>query len=164
MLEGEEVCLSSLQKTLQQPVLAKPLPPTLHVQLDTCAKDNKCRNMFCYWSLLVAKGIFKEVFVSLFIVGHTHNDIDASFGRWSMKLYEEDFSTIPLLMKSYMDLNSVPVIRHLIEKMPDFKIFIKPFVLKGDDRLVGHTKSQQFRFYIRDDVFRPCSTKFYALH
>ena len=151
VLEGKEVCLSSLQEPPEQPVLAKPLPPTLHVQLDNCAKDNKCRYVFCFWSLLVAKGIFKEVFVSFLMVGHTHDDIDASFGRWSMKLHEEDFPTIPLLMKSYMDLDNVPVIPHLIEEVPDFKSFIKPFILKGGDRLVGHTKAQQFRFYMRDD-------------
>jgi hypothetical protein len=93
--------------------------------------------------LLVAKGIFKEVFVSFLMVGHTHDDIDASFGRWSMKLHEEDFPTIPLLMKSYMDLDNVSAIPHLIEEMSDFKSFIKPFILKGGDRLVGHTKAQR---------------------
>src|SRR5665213_3542773 len=151
VLDGKEVCLNSLAEPPKEYVYAKQLPPTLHVQLDNCAKDNKCRYVFCFWSLLVAKGIFKEVFVSFLMVGHTHDDIDASFGRWSMKLHEEDFPTIPLLMKSYMDLDSVPVIPHLIEEVPDFKAFIKPFILKGCDRLVGHTKAQQFRFYMRDD-------------
>ena len=49
------------------------------------------------------------MFVSFLMVGHMHDDIDASFGCWSMKLHEEDFSTIPLLLKSYMDLHNVPV-------------------------------------------------------
>ena len=84
------------------------------------------------------------------MVGHTNDDIDAFFGRWSMKLHEEDFLTILLLMKSYIDLNNVPIIPHLIEKVSDFKTFIKPFILKGGDRLVDYTKAQQFRFYMRD--------------
>jgi hypothetical protein len=138
VLAGKEVCLSSLADEPQELVPAKQLPPTLHVQLDNCTKDNKCRYVFCFWSLLVAKGIFKEVFVSFLMVGHTHDDIDASFGRWSMKLHEEDFPTIPLLMKSYMDLENVHVISHLIGEVHDFKAFIKPFILKGGDRLVGH--------------------------
>ena len=91
------------------------------------------------------------MFVFFFMVGYTEYNIDASFGRWSMKLHEEDFSTIPLLMKSYMDLDNVPVIPHMIEEVPDFKAFIKPYMLKGEDRLVGHTKAQQFRFNMRDD-------------
>jgi hypothetical protein len=78
----------------------------------------------------VAKNIFKEVFVSFLMEGHTHDDIDALFGRWSMKLHEEDFPTIPLLMKSYMDLDHMPVIPHMIEEVSDFKAFIKSYILK----------------------------------
>ena len=91
--------------------------------------------------MLVIKDIFKEVFASFLIVEYTHDDIDASFGRGSMKLHEEDFSTKPLLMKSYMDLNNVLVIPHMIDEIPNFKAFIKPYLLKGVDRLVGHTKA-----------------------
>jgi hypothetical protein len=151
VMDGKDVCLHSLPEPPSEPVIAKKLPPTLRVQLDNCAKDNKSRYVFAYWSLLVAKGIFKEVFVSFLLVGHTHDDIDASFGRWSMKLREEDFPTIPLLMKSYMDLENVPVIPHMIEEVPDFKAFIEPYIRSGAHRLIGHTKAQQFRFYMRDD-------------
>ena len=143
--------MSALPEPPREPIYAKPLPPTLHIQLDNYAKDNKYRYVFCFWSLLVAKGIFKEVFMSFLMVGHTYDDIDASFGRWSMNSHKEDSPTIPLLMKSYMDLENVPVIPHMIEEVPNFKAFIKPYMLKGGDRLVGHTKAQQFRFYIRDD-------------
>ena len=68
-----------------------------------------------------------------------------------MKLHEEDFPTIPFLMKSYMDLDHTQVIPHMIEEIPNFKTLIKPFMLKGVDCLVGHTKTQQFRFYMKDD-------------
>ena len=54
-----------------------------------------------------------------------HNDIDASFGQWSMKLHEEDFPIVPLLMKLYMILSNVPVIPHMIEEEPNFKAFIE---------------------------------------
>ena len=50
------------------------------VQLNNYAKDNTNRFVFAYWSLLVANGIFKEVFVSFLLVGHMHNDIYASSG------------------------------------------------------------------------------------
>ena len=101
----EKMCLHLLPEPPSASVIAKKLPPTLRFQLDNCAKDNKNRYVFAYWLLLVVKGIFKEVFISFLLVGHTHDDIDGSFGRWSMKLREEDFPTIPLLMKSYMNLN-----------------------------------------------------------
>ena len=46
LLTGKEVCMSSLPEPPGAPICAKPLPPTLHVQLDNCAKDNKCRYVF----------------------------------------------------------------------------------------------------------------------
>ena len=111
-----------------------------------------CRwNDYVLRSLLVVKGIFKEVFMSFLMVGHTYDNMDASFCGWCMKLYEEDFPTIPLLIKSCIDLDNVPVIPHMIEEIPNFKAFIKPYMLKGGERLVGHTKTQQFRFYMKDD-------------
>ena len=81
VLKGKDVCISSLLELSGEPIFTKQLLPTLYVQLDNCTKDNKCRYVFCFWSLLVAKDIFKEVFVSFLMVGHTHDDIDASFGR-----------------------------------------------------------------------------------
>ena len=73
----------------EQPNFAKALSPTLCIkQIDNYANDNKCQYVVCFWSLLVANGIFKEIFVSLFMVGHTHDDIDALFERWSIKLHE----------------------------------------------------------------------------
>ena len=81
VLDGKYIYLHSLPEPPSEPVTAKKLPPILRVQLDNCAKDNKNRYVFAYWSLLVAKGIFKEVFVFFLLVGHTHDDIDASFGR-----------------------------------------------------------------------------------
>ena len=83
------------------------------------------------------------------MVEHVHDHNDASFGHWSMKLPKEDFPTIPLLMKLYMDLDIVPIIPHLIEEVPDF---IKPFILKGGNHLVGHSKPQQFHFYVHDNA------------
>lgn len=58
-----------------------------------------------------------------------------------MKLHEEDFFTIPLLMESYIDYDTTPVIPHLVEKILDFKAFMKPYVVDGNDRLVGRTKT-----------------------
>jgi hypothetical protein len=83
--------------------------------------DNKSRYVFCFWSLLVAKGIFEEVFVLFLLVGHTHEDI----GRWSMKFHENDYSTLLLLMKLFMllDPNSQKISLSLIEEVPAFKDF-----------------------------------------
>ena len=58
----------------------------------------------------------------------THNNIDALFGRWTMKLQQSNYSTILLLMKSFMDVDKVPIILHLVKEVVNFKGFIAPFM------------------------------------
>lgn len=68
--------------------------------------------------MLVAKWIFREVFISYFLIGRTHDDIDASFGRWNMDLCENDYSSISLLMKSCMVKEEVATIPLMIKEPP----------------------------------------------
>ena len=104
--------------------------------------------LYCvFFSLLVAKCIFWEVHVNFMLVDHTHDDIDALFRRWTMKLRQSDYPTIPLLMKSFMDVDKVPVIPHLVEEVPDFKGFIAPFIASDDRSLENYGSVQEFKFY-----------------
>ena len=148
ILKGAEMCEASLALHPETLVQATALPPNLNVQMDNATGDNKNRYVYAYWSLLVAKRIFREVYVNFMIVGHTHDDIDALFGRWSMLLKKENFPTIPALMKSFMDVESIPTIPHLIEEVLDFKSFIEGAILNREEVLVGHTKPQQVKFYL----------------
>jgi len=85
--------------------------------------------------------------MNFLIVGHTHEDIDAMFGRWSKSLKTASFETIPRLMKFFIDVESLPVIPHLIEEVPDFKKFMQRYLGTGGDFLEGHSAAQQFKFY-----------------
>ena len=147
LLAGAEMCTSSLPLQDAEEVLTKPLPPMLNLQLDNATGDNKNRFVFAFCSLLTYHGVFQEVYINFLIVGHTHDDIDALLGRWSYKLRGIDHSTVPLLMKSFMDTESRPVILHLIEEVPDFKKFVEGYLCTGHDALAGHTNAQQFKFY-----------------
>ena len=98
--------------------------------------------------MLVANKIFREVYMNFMIFGHTYDDIDALFGRWSMALKKESFSTISLLIKSFMDVEAVRTIVHLIEEMLNFKKFIEDGITVGEKAFLGYTKAQQFKFYI----------------
>ena len=53
----------------------------MQVQLDNCAKDNENKFAFAYYTLLVAKGFFKDLLVSFVLVGHMHDDIYALLGQ-----------------------------------------------------------------------------------
>ena len=91
------MCLDPLGPAPDILVLGRPLPPSLNVQMDNAIGDNKNRYVFCFWSLLVAKHIFRKIYVNFMLGDHTHNDIDVLFGRWSMVLRRESFPTILFL-------------------------------------------------------------------
>ena len=95
VLEGADMCNASLPPLPNTLAPAIQLPPILNVQMDNATGDNKNRYVFCFWSLLVVNKIFREVYVNFMIVGHTHDDIDALFGRWSMDLKKDNFPTVP---------------------------------------------------------------------
>jgi hypothetical protein len=147
LLTGADMCEGSFPLVAVDPVMAAPLPPVLNVQLDNACSDNKNRYVFSFFSLLVQKGVFREVCINFLLVGHTHEDIDAMFGRWSYRLRTNDYLIFPMLMKSFMDIEKQLVIPHLIEEVPNFKAFVDGFLCTGTDALEGHTNVQQFKFY-----------------
>ena len=103
--------------------------------------------MFAFFSLLTYHGVFQEVYTNFLIVGHTHDDIDVLFRRWSYKLKGTDYPTLPLLKKLFMDIESWLVIPHFINEVPDFKKFVEGYLCIGRDALIGHTNAQQLKFY-----------------
>jgi hypothetical protein len=147
LLTGADMCEASLPPAIGDPVMAAPLPPVLNVQLDNACSDNKNRYVFSFFSLLVQKGVFREVYINFLLVGHTHEDIDAMFGRWSYRLRANDYPTLPMLMKSFMEAEKQPVIPHLIEEVPNFKAFVDGILCTGTDALERHTNAQQFKLY-----------------
>ena len=68
-----------------------------------------------------------------------------------MDLREHIYPTIPLLMKSYRDMEKILVIPHMIEELHDWRAFVSEYIPNGNDKLIGHTKAQQFKFYVQDD-------------
>jgi hypothetical protein len=51
-------------------------------------------------------------------------------------------------MKSFMEVESIPTILHLIEEVHDFKGYIAVCITQGDEALEGHMKAQQLKFYV----------------
>ena len=146
LLVGAEMCTSSFPPQATEQVLAKPLPPVLNLQLDNDSRDNKNRFVFALYLFLTNQSVFQEIYINFLIIGHTHNDIDAPYDKWSYKLREIDYPILPLLMKSFMDMESWHVIPHLIEEVPNFKKFFERYLCIRHDALIGHTSTQQFKF------------------
>lgn len=130
----------------------KRLPRTLLLQLDNCGSENKNRYVFAYLSLLVARGVFDIVQLGFLMVGHTHEDIDALFSRFSEKLRKKTTFTFPHLMKLFNECVSMQPAPFLLQKVASFKDFVKGCLHDGTDSLVGHSKPLQFRFHMSDGI------------
>jgi hypothetical protein len=100
-------------------------------------------------NLCSAFGPYLGTLREFLFIGHTHNDIDALFRRWSMSLRKEKFPTIPLLMKSFMNVKLVPTIPHF--QVPNFKGYIAGHIVEGGEALKGHTKAQWFKFFVNSN-------------
>ena len=57
----------------------KKVPPILFLQLDNTSSTNKNNIQMVANAALVELGIFREVWISFLMVGHTHEDIDQMF-------------------------------------------------------------------------------------
>ena len=89
-----EIMHQTLLKLRQE---GKPLPKVLYVQLDNTVKDNKSKYVMSYLYLLVCVGVFDEIHVFFFQVGHTHCDQDQIFSRSSVHLVDKTFFTFQQL-------------------------------------------------------------------
>lgn len=69
--------LTKLWKPPLLPILSKPLPRHLTLQMDNSMKDNKNQIVMAFCSDLVTRGVFETMVMSFLMVGHTHEDVDA---------------------------------------------------------------------------------------
>ena len=138
VLHGSDIYLQGLRVAPIEPIPTILLPYFLHIQFDNYWKNNKCRFIKTFWSLLTAKGIFIEVHVSYLLVGHTYDDISAIFGKWSMDMRKYNYPNISFLMKLYMDKKNILVIPHMMEKLPDWRTFVSEHIPSDNDKLIKH--------------------------
>ena len=128
----------------------KPLPRHLTLQLDNSGKDNKNQTMIAFGSDLVARGIFETVTFFFLMVGHTHEDIDATFSKVASQTRQKSIDTLPQLMaecwKCMVETHMVP---WLITEVCAYKDYLeKHEVLK----IRGQRLPMAFRFSMRDNI------------
>jgi hypothetical protein len=119
--------------------------------MDNCVKDNKNCHLLAFLSLLTTREVFEEIQLGFFVVGHTHEDIDRSFGYLSKKLKEENNYVMAYLMKAFMFSQDRPFILQLIQEILDIKSWVNGYLNNGLDVLVSHTKMHLFWFFV-DEV------------
>ena len=93
MIEVQRQAMSDLARKLQN--FGMKLPKHGMFQFDNC-NENKNKEMFCYFSLLVETGLLSRVDLNFLIVGHTHCCIDHYFSVLSKNVHASEFIGSPL--------------------------------------------------------------------
>jgi hypothetical protein len=79
------------------------LPLGLHIQQDNTCRECENQKILKWACKLVALGIFQWVSLNYLISGHTHEDIDGTFGQLTVKLsaleFDNDEDVVMLLMQ-----------------------------------------------------------------
>ena len=104
------------------------LPEVLYLQMDNCARENKNKYVFAFCALLVELGIFRKIKVSFLMVGHTHEDVDQMFSRYSTYLARCDSFTMDSLMDAFEKSYTPTPTAILLDNLPDFVTWLKPYM------------------------------------
>jgi hypothetical protein len=121
------------------------LPPNFYFQLDNTCRENKNNLLFSYLHMLLKKNVFQKIKVGFLLVGHTHDNIDQMFSRFSTKLAK---------CKAFVYKDLCQVIRESYKPQPeiillsetfDFRrfAFTEPSIVIS--QLRNHTFSHQFK-------------------
>ena len=86
------------------------------------------------------------------MVGHTHEDIDALFSRFSEEIRTTQVFSFPHLMQKFNECTQTHRAPFVMQQVPNFKEFVKDYLHERDDKLVGHSKPLQFGFYMSQGI------------
>ncbi len=86
-MHGGSCCLVAL-KVLENFINAKLLLKKLFFRMDNRVRDNKNCHLLAFLFFIITRKVFEEVQLGVLVVGHTHENIDGSFGYLSKKLKE----------------------------------------------------------------------------
>ena len=115
----------------------RPMPEVLYVQMDNVS-SNKGYVLFSYLALLLEKQVFRKVKVNFLIVGHTHENIDQMFSRFSIALRTVDCLTLEELM--HCARTSMKLQPNVVEVKStiDWKAWLEPVSNNWSDVFFNH--------------------------
>ena len=140
------------------------MAPVLRIHADNCGRENKNQYMFAFCAILVGLRYFAEVYLSFFLVGCTHEDIDQRFSVISGTLKRQDIDSLQefleLIKKRASHIEAFATSKHL-EYVWDWKEYFTPYLYSGLNAFVGISTKHHFKFYLKEN--RPLvQTKDYA--
>ena len=113
------------------------LPPTLYLQMDNCCRENKNKFVFAFCCLLVELKVFKKIKLGFLMVGHTHEDIDQLFSRFSRRLGWNPAMTVPELMEQFEECFTPKPTSVTVDKLFDISAWLTPYFSKQIKNTMG---------------------------
>ncbi|KAG5179179.1 hypothetical protein JKP88DRAFT_247594 [Tribonema minus] len=129
---GGNLTSTALNEMLQQyreKNPGRPFPKQLRLQLDNTNKDNKNHTVMAYCALLVLAGLFQTVELHFLLVGHTHCDIDSTFGTVKGFLQGANAISREHLGEAFAAaLSTLDVFHMKLDNIANIKDLLKPFI------------------------------------
>ena len=79
------------------------LPLSIHIQQDNTSRECKNQLILRFACKLVALGIFQSVTLAYLVTGHTHENIDGSYGQLAVKIaaleFDDDVALVSILLR-----------------------------------------------------------------
>ncbi|KAK3276905.1 hypothetical protein CYMTET_15056 [Cymbomonas tetramitiformis] len=122
-----------------------PMPEVLYVQLDNVS-TNKSKLMLAYAAWLVHTGVFRKVKLNFLLVGHTHENIDQMFSRFSVRLRRKQAWTLDEMIEVAQECFTDGVICEHTEKIFDFSSWFDGHVFDCHNILA----QQAFKFKMNE--------------
>ncbi|XP_078678519.1 uncharacterized protein LOC144928329 isoform X2 [Branchiostoma floridae x Branchiostoma belcheri] len=117
------------------------LPSTLYLQLDNSAKENKNKFMIAFCTWLVKLQIFQKVKLGYLMAGHTHEDIDQMFSRFSVRLQRQDATTVTELFRCIEASYAPQPQCRLLQALWDYRTLMSTHITAD---MSGHSRPHNF--------------------
>ena len=122
------------------------LPPVLYLQMDNCARENKNKYVLALCCLLVELKIFRKIKIGFLMVGHTHEDVDQLFSRFSQRLGWNEAKTIPQLMDQFEKSFTPKPTSVLMDKQYNISEWMTPYI----NAISGTMKPHLYKIKLND--------------
>jgi hypothetical protein len=149
-----------------------PLPPILYLQLDNTARENKNKYVMAYLNMLVELGTFEKIKVGFLLVGHTHDQIDQMFSKFSVKLNKQRAFMLETLVEIIKSSYKPQADVIFVDETADFRKFVsdkdQPNARGVGGRvleelqLISYQRQFRFKKYVNEDGVT--GTLFHAKH
>lgn len=136
------VCTVLWLSILEHIKTGRPLGTKLHLQLDNTTSENKNLTVIGFVALLVAWGVFREATIFFMPVGHTYNELDATFTPLIDMLMANVVPTVSALVE-FIQLSLATKRVRTVNNLPhlwDFTAYLKQFM---HTNIGGFTNTQQ---------------------